>query len=373
MSQPQTAEARIKENFTTYLSFLQSNDWREKEAYKFEFANWLSAKTSLQADKPGKVLRACLKSQTLSYSQATGTGIQFLRKSGRKKLSDFIGIEDVKIFKTALTQSGHLSKEDCESRTISFTALSGWLGTLLPDLFIPTPTTDFAASFEYLFGMKKVGRKNYSTFLQYQELGKLVLREIQQMPDLEWIYLNHINSFRTSVDLPAKKKYDGYDINWIVEDFLLYIHRVRLELRPIDYLTNKIRGSQELEEMNARAWRRHYAVIRDSVIVREVKKVYDCKCQICGETSEINPQSFVEGAHIKPLGGRHNGNDKSDNILCLCPNHHSLFDLGAFYIDQEFHIVGLTKSMNLSIKHDIDLRNLMYHRTKIYDVMQKKE
>jgi hypothetical protein len=48
--------------------------------------------------------------------------------------------------------------------------------------------------------------------------------------------------------------------------------------------------------------------------------------QLRGVESE---RSFLrEAAHIRPLGAPHNGPDTLDNTLCLCPNHHVLFDHG---------------------------------------------
>jgi putative restriction endonuclease len=42
---------------------------------------------------------------------------------------------------------------------------------------------------------------------------------------------------------------------------------------------------------------------------------------------------YVEGLlTIRPQGAPHNGPDSSDNILCLRPNHHALFGLGAISI-----------------------------------------
>ena len=42
---------------------------------------------------------------------------------------------------------------------------------------------------------------------------------------------------------------------------------------------------------------------------------------------------YSEGAHIRGVGSPHNGPDTPENMLCLCPNDHVLFDKGAIYID----------------------------------------
>lgn len=50
-----------------------------------------------------------------------------------------------------------------------------------------------------------------------------------------------------------------------------------------------------------------------------------------------------EGAHVRPLGIPHNGPDTLDNILCLCPNCHVLFDGHALTIRSDGTIVLLDK------------------------------
>jgi len=75
-------------------------------------------------------------------------------------------------------------------------------------------------------------------------------------------------------------------------------------------------------------------IVRDTEICREIKRLYGCRCQVCGLRLELKPGDFyAEGHHIRPLGGLHKGLDVRDNILCLCPNHHVLFDNFAIRLD----------------------------------------
>jgi predicted restriction endonuclease len=74
--------------------------------------------------------------------------------------------------------------------------------------------------------------------------------------------------------------------------------------------------------------------IRDTKTSRKIKGLYKCRCQVCGKRLEIQPGMFyAEAHHLKPLGGEHKGPDVQDNILCLCPNHHALFDYFAIPLD----------------------------------------
>jgi putative restriction endonuclease len=103
-------------------------------------------------------------------------------------------------------------------------------------------------------------------------------------------------------------------------------------------------------------------VIRDTSISRDVKKIHDFTCQVCGTRLEGPAGGYAEGAHIRPLGQPHNGPDTTDNILCLCPNHHWLFDCGAFGINDDFKLFGLAGELRTTPKHTIDVDHLTYHR-----------
>lgn len=104
-------------------------------------------------------------------------------------------------------------------------------------------------------------------------------------------------------------------------------------------------------------------IIRDTKISIEVKKKYEDHCQVCRVALQTGRgKTFSEGAHIRPLGSGHNGDDTEDNILCLCPNHHALFDRGGFIIKNDFSIVPMGGKLHVKSDHRINLDNLQYHR-----------
>tara|TARA_B110001450_G_scaffold212860_1_gene205019 strand:+ start:470 stop:1345 length:876 start_codon:yes stop_codon:yes gene_type:complete len=104
-------------------------------------------------------------------------------------------------------------------------------------------------------------------------------------------------------------------------------------------------------------------IVRDTRIARDIKELYSYQCQVCGIAIKTKKGVYAEGAHIKPLGRPHNGYDSTDNILCLCPNHHVMLDKGSFAIDDSFNLIGeLSGLVNIHAKHTIDLDNLKYHR-----------
>lgn len=103
-------------------------------------------------------------------------------------------------------------------------------------------------------------------------------------------------------------------------------------------------------------------IIRDSEKTRRVKRMYDHRCQVCGVRLEPAGIPYAEAAHIQPLGKPHDGPDDLDNILCLCPNHHVLFDFGGFSIADDLSLIGLNGMLSRLPKHPINPAYLAYHR-----------
>ena len=73
-------------------------------------------------------------------------------------------------------------------------------------------------------------------------------------------------------------------------------------------------------------------------------------------------RALCEGAHIRPLGAPHDGPDTPDNILCLCPNHHVLFDQGAFHLGDDLVLIGLGGRLRTIKGHTINPIHHAYHR-----------
>jgi predicted restriction endonuclease len=103
-------------------------------------------------------------------------------------------------------------------------------------------------------------------------------------------------------------------------------------------------------------------LVRDSAIAREVKNLYDCQCQVCGLAIETLAGPYAEGAHIRPLGSPHSGPDNRANILCLCPNHHVMLDVGCLTINDDLSLEGVEGKLRVLPKHGLDTAYLAYHR-----------
>ncbi len=115
-------------------------------------------------------------------------------------------------------------------------------------------------------------------------------------------------------------------------------------------------------------------VIRDPALSKFLKDLYDYQCQICRFTITIlGKHRYAETHHIRPLGGGHTGIDKLKNMMVLCPNHHSMMDLGAIAIHPDrLTVIAQTKTepehqqpLQL-VKHAIDKELLQYHLEHIF-------
>jgi len=107
-------------------------------------------------------------------------------------------------------------------------------------------------------------------------------------------------------------------------------------------------------------------IIRDTQQAGRIKALYEYGCQVCGIRLEGSAGPYAEAAHIRPLGAPHNGPDMLDNLLCLCPNHHVLFDYGGFAIADDLSLLGIDGRLNVKSEHAISVEHIRYHREHYY-------
>ena len=104
-------------------------------------------------------------------------------------------------------------------------------------------------------------------------------------------------------------------------------------------------------------------IVRDTLVAEAVKRKHEYHCQACSTQLQPIGSAYAESAYIKPLGRPHNGPDTADNILCLCPNCHVLFDGWAFSIEDDGTLIGaLDGSLNEIRGHKVNRKYLDYHR-----------
>ncbi len=103
-------------------------------------------------------------------------------------------------------------------------------------------------------------------------------------------------------------------------------------------------------------------IVRDTAQARAIKALYVHRCQMCRTRLECPAGPYSEAAHIRPLGAPHNGPDTKDNMLCLCPNHHVLFDNGAVSVAEDLSLIGDDGTLIVHTDHRVNQLYLAYHR-----------
>jgi putative restriction endonuclease len=103
-------------------------------------------------------------------------------------------------------------------------------------------------------------------------------------------------------------------------------------------------------------------VVRSNAVGDWVKRLHDFTCQICGTRLETPAGAYAETCHIRPVGRPHNGPDVAENILCLCPNCHVLFDELSLWINDDCSLGGRVGSLRANSRHAISTDALQYHR-----------
>jgi putative restriction endonuclease len=103
-------------------------------------------------------------------------------------------------------------------------------------------------------------------------------------------------------------------------------------------------------------------IVRDTAGTRQVKALYHYRCQICSIRLATAAGPYAEAAHIRPLHAPHHGPDTPDNILCLCPNHHELFNHGGIAVADDFTLIGAAGCLRVDFRHRINRAYLHYHR-----------
>jgi hypothetical protein len=115
-------------------------------------------------------------------------------------------------------------------------------------------------------------------------------------------------------------------------------------------------------------------IIRDTIMTKQLKTIYQYKCQICDKAIFLHQRLYAEAHHLRPLGGIHRGTDDAGNILIVCPNHHVEFDYGAIAVHPvEMTIVHIDPRYSLTGKpvlfhqlHKINELNLAYHIDNVF-------
>ena len=202
---------KVDDLIEIYKNNILTTNWLSDELYKFEWANWLAKKVRLSSQSEEKILALCLASQDEKYS--TAKGVQFIKAGAREKLSKYIGIEDIKIFKDF--QSGlEMEDLDCSERNMSFPILSCYLSVFRPELVLPASKTNFANICRLLFDAK-LSNSGMDFVIGIQPYMEEIKEKLYNQKEIISSLKSKLNTSRLS-DL---------DMNWLTQDFLLYLDK----------------------------------------------------------------------------------------------------------------------------------------------------
>ncbi|MFC2017700.1 YDG/SRA domain-containing protein [Chloroflexota bacterium] len=191
------------------------------------------------------------------------------------------------------------------------------------------------------------------------------------------IRVNRGNRLKSSYAPISGYRYDGLyriDHYWQArgqDGFMVWKYRlIRLEGQvPVGQTEEEIQGNNDNQNVSTdippRSFLTTSRIIRNTLIGNEVKEMYDYACQICGIRLETPSGPYAECCHIRPLGRPHNGSDGLDNVLCLCPNHHALFDNHAIHLTDDLMVAETGKRISILPGHTLNIMHIRYHRSLI--------
>lgn len=345
------------EAINRYLIHCKNSSWIYDEVYKFEFANYVNNRVDWTTQSDEEILDICLESQNQKYTSGV-TGIQFIQVSGTDKPGHFISLKDVELFRRVF-EGKEFDKVDWSDRTMSYTGLSAWLGTLFPNKIYPAPTKGFDETIRYLLNPKdekspKIGLPYIAHCQDYFQEMELVLREYP----FEEIFLPRLNEyFRENghLNIAPKNHLEKIDWVWLVQDFNLFVMRrilnlykdkVSVEDIPDDYEPVAVEGTSKLAT--------HLRYERNSGFIKKIKAERlknnpTLNCEVCGfsfvETYGEAGKGFIEAHHVNPLSEREDDSvTKKEDIALLCSNCHRMAHKG----DPVFEIDVLKEMLNNS-------------------------
>jgi len=166
--------------------------------------------------------------------------------------------------------------------------------------------------------------------------------------------------------IQAKKN----SVKKIIEKFetienYLEIKIIKLKSKKIEEIipSSMKKESQKIEITTLRR-------VRDTAKSKKLKKIYENKCQICNYSfPQYVKSGYSEVHHVWPIADE--GDDDFDNMLVLCPNHHTEFDYKIIQFNaSNNNIIENLKGTKIGIVffkkgHSLNNKNIVFHNTEV--------
>lgn len=329
------------EAINKYLTHCKQSKWVYEEAYKFEFANYINENVEWESQSDSEILEILKQSQKIKYT-GNVTGIQFILRSAREKMSVYIGIEDIRNFRQ-IYKGASIDQVDWDDRNTSYPGISAWLGSLFPDRFYPVPVTDFRESILYLFytGKSRFPKVGLQYIIDCHSYFEETEKELRKYP-LEELFLPEHNKFykeNSDLKISQKRHFDNIDWVWAVQDFHLFVYREVLGLYNERVTKDDIQDEHSDEVIEGKSLIEiHKRYERNSSLVRKVKekRIKDdplLQCEVCGfsfmDTYGDIGKGFIEAHHLNPLSEQYGEQvTKSKDLALVCSNCHKMLHKG---------------------------------------------
>jgi len=320
-----------------YVKACKNSDWVYEESYKFEYANFINQKVKWNSQTDEQILQILEESQKIKYT-GNVRGVQFVLKSGREKLSEFIGIEDVKLFRE-IYNGKKPEVINWKNRRMSFTGLSAWLSSLFPEKIYPVPLIGFNETIKFLFDTdNEPFPKRGSKYLFHCQSFMKETENILRLYPLEEFCLSEWNKYyseNSNLGIKPKEKLTKVDWVWLVQDFHLFVHRRILGLYKKAEKEIKVAEDSEPTAVEGSSkLATHMRYERNSGLINKIKKqaIQENKmlnCEICGfsflDTYGEVGEGFIEAHHKNPLSEREGEQvTKKEDIALICSNCHRM-------------------------------------------------
>lgn len=135
-------------------------------------------------------------------------------------------------------------------------------------------------------------------------------------------YINEINVVVKHLNGPTNKQESVFIVG---EEVLSLFCQNYLEYLYDDIDNCKVGNKEEFK----REYKKAISAKRDPSFRKRVLEKYNYTCIVCG----CKEQNVLQAAHIIPVSN--GGNDETENGICLCANHHLLYDSLKLNIDFE--------------------------------------
>ncbi|TDY64173.1 dynein-related subfamily AAA family protein [Algibacter lectus] len=207
----QSSNTKLDGLIQNYKRALLEDNWLYAELYKFEWASWLYSKVDFNKQSNEEILEICLASQNENYTNSKG--VQFIKQGAREKLSKYIGIEDIRIFRD-FYNGLELEYIHYSSRNMSFPILSCWMSVLVPNSVFPASRTSFLGVIKELFSIK-LKSSNIDFVIGMQKPMQRICNILLEDKEIVDFFSKQLH----------KSELSQLDLNWLTQDFLLFTDR----------------------------------------------------------------------------------------------------------------------------------------------------